>query len=316
MNKLYIYLFLFILISCHTNSNLKKRTTYSDENYILNWMNNPPNNNLKNILCSRNYLNFWKKNLHNETTSFYGLDSVDMLSVQKFIGNSNETLCVILDSSKILDVSYIDKKRLNINHLERKDINGLNCFLLYLLTPKEEADSIKAVSMLDSIQKLYSNFYIKYTLYQSLPKYDSIRKLNIAYELWNDTNTIKKKIFNSELLKIFSYINKHSLYKKSSLEFENTIKDLGNLSLGSEKSIEFIFKNVGKKPVILTKVETSCGCIVASYPHFPIKPGYRDKIKIHFKGISSGTKYKTITVRAIGEQPIVLAIKANVTVSL
>ena len=48
------------------------------------------------------------------------------------------------------------------------------------------------------------------------------------------------------------------------------------------KSTVFTFTNVGTAPLEFLDVDYSCGCISATYPKKPVKPGKKGEIKVTF----------------------------------
>jgi len=42
----------------------------------------------------------------------------------------------------------------------------------------------------------------------------------------------------------------------------------------------FTFTNVGEAPIIISKVETTCGCTVPEYSKTPVKSGEKGTIKV------------------------------------
>ncbi len=66
------------------------------------------------------------------------------------------------------------------------------------------------------------------------------------------------------------------------INLDRTDIDFGQVSEGEEVMIPFRIKNTGDAPLIIYKIETSCGCTASDYPHNPIKPGQEAEIKLIF----------------------------------
>lgn len=64
--------------------------------------------------------------------------------------------------------------------------------------------------------------------------------------------------------------------------FEKVIHDFGYVTKGERLSYSFKFKNSGKSNLIISYVESSCGCTTSSPPKAPIKPGESGEIKVTF----------------------------------
>jgi hypothetical protein len=78
-------------------------------------------------------------------------------------------------------------------------------------------------------------------------------------------------------------------------------------------NFEFWFENNGDTPLIISACKTSCGCLVASWPHEAIMPGNRDVIEIKYDSNRIGPINKSCTVQTnASEQPIVLRVKGKV----
>lgn len=97
------------------------------------------------------------------------------------------------------------------------------------------------------------------------------------------------------------------------IKFEEEIYDFGIIKEGESVKNEFKFKNVGKTPLIISNVTSTCGCTVPEYPTKPIKPGESGIIKVVFNSqgkvgiqdkvvsiISNANPYLS-TVHVVGE---------------
>ncbi|MFT3796775.1 DUF1573 domain-containing protein [Flavobacterium sp.] len=78
---------------------------------------------------------------------------------------------------------------------------------------------------------------------------------------------------------------------------DNTI-DYGKVSKDTDNGIRsFEFKNTGDAPLIITNVQSTCGCTVPSKPKEPIAPGKTGKIEVKYN-MNPGPIRKTITVES------------------
>ena len=76
---------------------------------------------------------------------------------------------------------------------------------------------------------------------------------------------------------------------------DNTI-DYGTVTKDADNGIRtFEFTNTGDAPLIITNVQSTCGCTVPSKPTEPIMPGKTGKIDVKYNMVS-GPIRKTITV--------------------
>ncbi len=79
-------------------------------------------------------------------------------------------------------------------------------------------------------------------------------------------------------------------------EFENEVIDYGDILKNSDGNRVFTFKNVGKSPLIISSIRSSCGCTVPSKPKEPILPGKTGEIKVKYATNRIGPFSKTITI--------------------
>ena len=97
------------------------------------------------------------------------------------------------------------------------------------------------------------------------------------------------------------------------IKFEKLEHDYGTIQQDASGDCEFKFKNVGKEPLVLSNVISSCGCTIPSWPKEPILPGKSASIKIHYDSHRVGTISKTITVLSNAtEERVILTIKGNI----
>ena len=98
------------------------------------------------------------------------------------------------------------------------------------------------------------------------------------------------------------------------IKFETEVIDYGTIEKGADQERTFKFTNSGKAPLILTAVNSSCGCLVAKWPSEPIAPGKSASVIAHYDTNRVGRFEKTLTVISNDSQrpTIVLKIKGEV----
>ncbi|MBS9766638.1 MAG: DUF1573 domain-containing protein [Flavobacteriaceae bacterium] len=79
-------------------------------------------------------------------------------------------------------------------------------------------------------------------------------------------------------------------------EFVTEVIDYGKIPHNSDGNRVFKFKNVGKSPLVISRVKSSCGCTVPSKPKDPIMPGQEGEIKVKYATNRIGGFQKTITI--------------------
>lgn len=78
---------------------------------------------------------------------------------------------------------------------------------------------------------------------------------------------------------------------------DNTI-DYGKVYKENDNGLRsFVFKNTGDKPLIITNVQSTCGCTIPTKPTEPIAPGKTGKIDVKYN-MNPGPIRKTITVES------------------
>lgn len=100
--------------------------------------------------------------------------------------------------------------------------------------------------------------------------------------------------------------------KKEAITFKTLTIERNNIPYGSDETFTFTFKNTGKEPVIISNVQTSCGCTTAKKPEAPVAPKKSADISVKYDTKRVGQFTKTITVTSNVGEPIVLTIKGTV----
>jgi hypothetical protein len=85
----------------------------------------------------------------------------------------------------------------------------------------------------------------------------------------------------------------------TTLQWIDSVKDFGKIEEGQKLEVSFRFKNTGDKPLIIERVQPSCGCTVAEQSKEPVAPGAEGLIKASFNSEGrSGINHKTLFVYA------------------
>lgn len=63
------------------------------------------------------------------------------------------------------------------------------------------------------------------------------------------------------------------------IDWSDTLIDLGKIKMGDTVEFKFRFTNIGRKPLLIKSVETSCSCTVASIPDSAYVPGAIGEIR-------------------------------------
>lgn len=78
----------------------------------------------------------------------------------------------------------------------------------------------------------------------------------------------------------------------------NLTHDFGVVKMGEPAEVYFEFTNTGDKPLVITNVQSSCGCTTPEYSKKPVPPGKSDKIKVGYKTDRLGPINRSITVNS------------------
>ena len=112
----------------------------------------------------------------------------------------------------------------------------------------------------------------------------------------------------------FGYTLVHSQEMKPEISFEKTVIDYGTVNKGDNGVREFVFKNSGNAPLIISNVKSTCGCTIPKKPEKPILPGESEKIQVKYdtKRVGFIRKSITVTSNAASSPTTILKIKGQV----
>lgn len=101
--------------------------------------------------------------------------------------------------------------------------------------------------------------------------------------------------------------------EKKPITFKMLEIDRPSVPYDAKEPFVFEFKNTGTTPLIITNVQTSCGCTTAEKPTEPVAKGKSSRIVVNYDTKRVGPFTKTITVTTnASTEPIVLTIKGKV----
>ena len=87
-------------------------------------------------------------------------------------------------------------------------------------------------------------------------------------------------------------------------EFVTEVIDYGKIALNADGVRTFKFKNVGKSPLVINDIKSSCGCTVPKKPAGPIMPGDSGEIEVKYDTNRPGGFSKSITVASNADEPV------------
>ena len=104
-----------------------------------------------------------------------------------------------------------------------------------------------------------------------------------------------KKIFSTLCMALVAVA---MMAQQPVMTFEKTEHDFGKINEGDGRvSTEFVFKNEGMAPLILSNVRASCGCTTPSWTKEPVEPGQTGTITVTYNPNGRPGRFqKTVTI--------------------
>ena len=87
-----------------------------------------------------------------------------------------------------------------------------------------------------------------------------------------------------------------ALASAQTISFDKTTYDYGKVKVGADGHRFFTFKNTGDKPLIISRVQASCGCTTPEWSQDPIMPGKTAQLKVGYNTTLVGPFSKIIEV--------------------
>jgi hypothetical protein len=83
---------------------------------------------------------------------------------------------------------------------------------------------------------------------------------------------------------------------QEALSIKETAFDFGTIPQGKPVYHFFEVTNTGKDPMVISNVQTSCGCTTPEWSKEPIAPGGTSKVRVGYNAASEGHFEKYITI--------------------
>jgi len=103
--------------------------------------------------------------------------------------------------------------------------------------------------------------------------------------------------------------------KGAKIEFDQEVIDYGEVAYASNGEREFVIKNTGDAPLVITRTKGSCGCTVPTKPSEPILPGETGIMKVKYdtkRANQPFSKSITVTSNAVNFPTKIVKIKGKV----
>lgn len=91
------------------------------------------------------------------------------------------------------------------------------------------------------------------------------------------------------------------------LTLEKNTHDFGDIYQGDIVEYTFKFTNTGNQPLLITNIQTSCGCTTPQWPRDPIMPGGKGELKVGFNSagkMNKQTKVLPIISNAVNDASV------------
>ncbi|PWG79582.1 DUF1573 domain-containing protein [Pararcticibacter amylolyticus] len=114
----------------------------------------------------------------------------------------------------------------------------------------------------------------------------------------------------------FTVLTSMQADQQPEFKFEKETNDFGKIAQGKPVTYEFKFTNIGEQPLILSDVQSSCGCTVPKFTRVPVKKGDSGVITVTFNAAAPGSFNKLLTIKSNAKTPVkYLYIKGEVVTS-
>jgi len=124
---------------------------------------------------------------------------------------------------------------------------------------------------------------------------------------------MKKMLFLAIACLTFTIAHAHK--KDSTIVFNKTVHDFGELEQGLPQTYTFEFTNTGTKELIIEYVHPDCGCTSSGWTKEPVKPGEKGYVIATYNAVAAGRFEKSLTVKSNGKPGnITLRLKGSVKI--
>jgi len=91
-------------------------------------------------------------------------------------------------------------------------------------------------------------------------------------------------------------VNAQTTTTQEVIQVKETVHDFGTIPQGKPVYYFFEVTNTGKDPMVISNVQTSCGCTTPEWSKEPIAPGGTAKVRVGYNAAGEGHFEKTITI--------------------
>ncbi|MDR2384873.1 MAG: DUF1573 domain-containing protein [Tannerella sp.] len=121
-----------------------------------------------------------------------------------------------------------------------------------------------------------------------------------------------KKVFFLAFVCLFN-LTINAQTADSTLVFNSTTHDFGEIQQGVPQTFSFEFTNNGLEPIVIQSVQPSCGCTTPGWTKEPVEPGKKGYVQATYNAAAVGSFSKSLKVTYSGSsKSITLYIKGTV----
>lgn len=96
------------------------------------------------------------------------------------------------------------------------------------------------------------------------------------------------------------------------ISISTTCLDLGTFAWNKKKGMSFSINNIGQKPLVISEIIASCGCMEIIYDKTPVQPNKTVRINVYYQAESPGYFNKTIKIYSNSNTaPLILKVRGN-----
>jgi hypothetical protein len=101
---------------------------------------------------------------------------------------------------------------------------------------------------------------------------------------------------------------------KTIIDVAETKFDFGTINEGDKVRHTWIVKNIGKEPLVISNVQTSCGCTAPSFNKEPILPGKEGEVTLEFNsaGKEGAVQKNALIIANADNSPFSIGFNAQV----
>ncbi len=124
---------------------------------------------------------------------------------------------------------------------------------------------------------------------------------------------MKKLILLCGVVFLFTAVTAFQIDDQPEFKFEKETYDFGKIPQGKPVSVDFKFTNIGSEPLIISNIESVCGCTVPKYTNTPVLKGQTGIITVTYNAAAMAPFSKGLTIKSNAKTPVkVIYIKGEV----